>query len=55
MDIDTSLNGIDLCGDELFITSEKTFNDAEILSSPRVNIDYAGKDKDKKWRFFFER
>ena len=42
MDIDTSLNGIDLCGDELFITSGKTFNDDEILSAPRVNIDYAG-------------
>ena len=26
-DIDTSINGIDLCGDELFITSRKTLND----------------------------
>lgn len=55
MDIDTSLNGIDLCGDELFITSGKTFNDDEILSAPRVNIDYAEEYKDKKWRFFLKK
>ena len=55
MDIDTSLNGIDLCGDELFITSGKTFNDDEILSAPRVNIDYAEEYKDKQWRFFLKK
>jgi DNA-3-methyladenine glycosylase len=54
MDIDTSLNGIDLCGDELFITSGKTFDD-EILSAPRVNIDYAEEYKDKQWRFFLKK
>ncbi len=55
MDIDTSLNGIDLCGDELFITSGKTFNNDEILSTPRVNIDYAEEYKDKQWRFFLKK
>ena len=52
MDIDTSLNGIDLCGDELFITTGKTFNNAEILSAPRVNIDYSEEYKDNNGDFF---
>jgi DNA-3-methyladenine glycosylase len=54
-DINTSLNGIDLCGDELFIKTKKDLDtDEEILSSPRVNIDYAGEYKDKPWRFFLK-
>ncbi len=54
-DISTSINGIDLCGDELFITSKKDLDtDEEILSSPRVNIDYAGEYRDKPWRFFLK-
>ena len=54
MDIDTSINGIDLCGDELFITSRKTLNDTEILTAPRVNIDHAEEYKAKQWRFFLK-
>jgi DNA-3-methyladenine glycosylase len=54
MNIDTSINGIDLCGDELFITSGKKINDSEILIAPRVNIDYAEEDKDKLLRFFLK-
>lgn len=54
MDIDTSLNGIDLCADELFITSGQAFKDKEILNVPRVNIGYAKEYKDKKWRFILK-
>jgi DNA-3-methyladenine glycosylase len=54
MDIDTSLNGIDLCADELFIISGKTFKDKEILNVPRVNIGYVKEYKDKKWRFILK-
>ncbi len=54
MDIDISINGIDLCGDELFITSGKTINNDEILSAPRVNIDYAEEYKDKQWRYYLK-
>ncbi len=51
--ITTSLNGIDLCGDKLFITSETDSDIKNKLSvSPRINIDYAGEYKDKPWRFF---
>jgi len=54
-DINTSINEIDLCGDELFITSKKDLDtNEEILSAPRVNIDYAGEYKDKPWRFFLK-
>ncbi len=53
-DIDTSINGMDLCGNELFITSEKISDtNEEIVSTPRINIDYAEEFKDKPWRFLY--
>lgn len=55
MDIDTSLNGIDLYGNEVFITSGTGLkDDEEIVSTKRINIDYAEEYKDKKWRFLLK-
>lgn len=55
MDINTSLNGIDLCGDELFIVSENGLKrDEEIIATKRIHIDYAEEYKDKKWRFLLK-
>lgn len=52
MGIDTSLNGIDMCGDELFITAfENQIQVKEIVATPRINIDYAEEYKNKLWRF----
>jgi DNA-3-methyladenine glycosylase len=52
MDIDTSLNGIDLCGDELFITLGNGLrSDEKIMATKRIHIDYAEEYKDKPWRF----
>ncbi len=52
MGIDTSLNGIELCGDELFIKSDEDLKqDEEIIATPRINIDYAGEDREQPWRF----
>lgn len=52
MNIDTSLNGIDLCGDEVFITNQTGLRDnEEIVTTPRIHIDYAEEYKDKLWRF----
>jgi DNA-3-methyladenine glycosylase len=52
MSIDTSLNGIDLCGDEIFIEPPTGLKSGEeIVAAPRVHIDYAGKYRDKLWRF----
>ncbi len=55
MGIDTSLNGIDLCGNELYILSRDGLNSTEeILSAKRINIDYAEEYKDLPWRFLLK-
>jgi DNA-3-methyladenine glycosylase len=55
MDIDTSLNGIDLSGDELFITRGNGLrSDEEIMATKRIHIDYAEEYKDKPWRFLLK-
>ena len=41
--------GADLCGDEIFI--ETTDFRAEIMTTKRINIDYAGAAADYLWRF----
>ncbi|MGB7969393.1 MAG: DNA-3-methyladenine glycosylase [Methanobacterium sp.] len=54
-DIKTSLNGVDLCGDELYILSDcSSENNREIVATPRINIDYAEEYKDRFWRFFLK-
>jgi len=56
MNIDNSINGINLCGDELFIVEGLDLKtDDKILTSPRINIDYAEEYKSKPWRFILER
>ncbi len=53
MGIDTSINGIDLCGNELFITPRAGLKVYEgIVATKRIHIDYAEEYKDKPWRFF---
>ncbi|MCZ3365593.1 MULTISPECIES: DNA-3-methyladenine glycosylase [Methanobacterium] len=55
MKINTSLNGIDLCGDEIFITNQTDLrSNEEIIAAPRVNIDYAEEYRDKLWRFLIK-
>lgn len=62
MKIDKSLNGIDLCADELFIVegvdskyegykNDETF---EIISSKRINIDYSEEAADFLLRFYIK-
>jgi len=53
MDIRRTENGLDLCGNQLYIrdTSCEPFR---IKSSPRINIDYAEEYRDKPWRFYIE-
>ncbi len=52
MNINTSLNGIDLCGDEVFITNQSGLrSNEEIIAAPRIHIDYAEEYRDKLWRF----
>lgn len=51
--IDTSLNGIDLCGDKVFITKGDDLKQ-QVMVTPRINIDYAEEDRNKPWRFFIK-
>jgi len=53
LDINTSLNGIDLCEDELFITKGDDLK-TQFMATPRININYAEEDKDKPWRFLIK-
>lgn len=51
--IDRSLNGIDLNGDELWIADHGiSFPDDQIISGPRIGVDYAGDDALLPWRFY---
>lgn len=55
MNIDTSLNGIDLCGNEVFITNQAGLrSNEEIIAAPRINIDYAEEYRDKLWRLLLQ-
>jgi DNA-3-methyladenine glycosylase len=48
--IDRALNGADACGKVLYI-EDRGEPAPKILARPRVGVDYAGKWKDKPWRF----
>jgi DNA-3-methyladenine glycosylase len=50
--IDTSLSGADLVGDTLYLADDgQDVPDARIRRTPRINIGYAGPDRDFPWRF----
>lgn len=52
MAIDKSLYGKSLLSNNLFIAELKGEDrDFKIISTPRINIDYAGEAKDYRWRF----
>ncbi len=53
LSLDRSVNGIDLCGDQVYIEegTEKKFN---IIATKRVGIDYAEEARDYLWRFCIE-
>ena len=51
--IQTGHTGISLMSKELFIADDGTvYNSSEIIASPRIGVDYAGKDAKLKYRFF---
>ena len=45
-----SFYGADLCGDKIFIEIVENFQ-ADIISTKRINVDYAGDAADYPWRF----
>ena len=53
--IDKRLNGADIClSKELWIEEGEDVPKNKIKSSKRIGVDYAGKWKDKLWRFYPE-
>ena len=52
MQIGKPCNGLDLCGEELYVEDAgKHFSVEEIVFGPRVNIDYAGHGALAAWRY----
>ena len=49
--IDRRLNGLDMCGEALFVEDRDT-RLIDIVVTTRVGVDYAGPWKDKLWRFY---
>lgn len=43
--------GLDLTGDELYLTPGRPVAPEEIVVTPRINVDYAGEWAQKPWRF----
>lgn len=53
--IDGSLYGEDLCGNVLFVRQQPLVSPGEIAVVRRVNVDYAGEDAHRKWRYYLKR
>jgi DNA-3-methyladenine glycosylase len=49
--IDRRLNGLDMCGEALFIEA-RAISPVDIVVTTRVGVDYAGPWRDKPWRFY---
>lgn len=60
LNIDRSLNGEDLCGNNLYIAGEMcqneicNINEEDIVTTKRINIDYAEEAVDFPWRFYIK-
>lgn len=54
MHIDKSLNAEDLLGDKLYVTHPKQKSDINIISRPRIGVDYAGEWAKELLRFYIE-
>jgi DNA-3-methyladenine glycosylase len=53
LDIDRQLNGVDLCQKgPLYV--EDGYTPSDIVSCPRIGVDYAGEHKDLPWRFYIK-
>ena len=53
--IDASLSGADLEGDELYLADDgRVVPDGCVRTTPRINISYAGPDRNLPWRFVID-
>ncbi len=53
LSIDRSFNGVDLCGNKIYLEEGKG-EDLAIVTTKRVGIDYAEEAKDYLWRFYIK-
>jgi DNA-3-methyladenine glycosylase len=51
MGINKSHYGIDLCDNTIYLETQYNSDQAEVIASKRINIDYAQQSKDNLWRF----
>jgi DNA-3-methyladenine glycosylase len=54
MAIDRSLNGVDLCGDELYIAQPARKPRMHVVHRPRIGVDYAGVWAHELLRFYID-
>jgi DNA-3-methyladenine glycosylase len=52
LEVDRVLNGVDLCGDVLWIERPRETRRVRMRRSPRIGVDYAGAWAQKPWRFY---
>lgn len=51
LSLDRSFNGIDLCGNEVYVEEGKS-EKLSIVTTKRIGVDYAEEAKDYPWRFY---
>lgn len=54
MDITKNNNEMDLCGEQLYLIEEREKKEFEIVTTTRINIDYAEEAIDFPWRFYIK-
>lgn len=54
MGITRKHNGLDLCGNELYVLEDEESEKFEIVTTKRINIDYAEEAIDFPWRFYIK-
>ena len=54
LDIDRRLDGNDLLGNKVWLEENVKVPRSQIVSGPRIGIDYAAEWKDKPWRFWIK-
>ncbi len=54
MGIDRSLDGADLLGTQVWLEAGQAVRRSQIVSGPRIGIDYAEEWVDKPWRFWIK-
>ena len=52
MGLDRGLSGASLLAGDFFLAEGTPVPELEILSSPRIGVDYAGEDRDRPWRYY---